>query len=791
MIATDRDEAALVGQSIPRNEDQRLVRGRGRYLADVVVPGCLQAVFVRSSIAHGRVRSIDTAAAVALDGVVAVLTVADLPHVPLVDGVQIDGLRRTPQSALVHDHVRYVGEPVAIVVATTTAMAEDAADLVFVDCEPLQAIADVDQAMDPDAPLLFPELGSNCVYRGARDHGDAERVFAGAAHTFTKSFTSHRSAAVPMETRGCIADFDSGSGRLEVISGTQSPHLLRRKLAVCLELGEHHIRVLVPDVGGAFGQKIPASPEEVAVALASRHLGRPVRWIEDRRENLMAAPHAKEQRITLSLAMDADGTFLALKADIVGDAGAYSFNSASALIEPYVGAGLLPGVYRIRHVAAAITAVVTNKSPIAPYRGVGWTATHSVRELLIDEAARALGMDPVALRRRNMVGTDDFPYDSATGMHYDSGSYVACLDTAKELTGYEEFRRRQAALRDEGRYVGIGFSPYVEPTGWGSEGAQQSAWSFASHDTVRVEVQPSGHVLVFCGTPSQGQGHATTLAQVVADAVGVTMDGVRVIANDTDATPVSIAGTRASRVAVITGGAASRAGATLNRRLREVAAALLEADGQDVTLSGGVASVVGSPDTSVTIQQLAAAAYFDPALRSRIPEPDLVVSQFLDPKATYSNGMIAAIVEVDVETGQVHVDDLVAVEDCGTIINPAVVDGQIRGAVAQGVGAALLERMVYSDQGQPQSTSFVDYLLPSTTEVPPIRIAHHCSPSPYTVNGVKGVGESGLIATPAAVANAVADAMGPFGVVIDELPIAGGRLADAFEVDAAVTAGGQ
>jgi carbon-monoxide dehydrogenase large subunit len=734
---------------------------------------------VRSPVAHGILRGIDATAAVELDGVEAVLGADELPHQPLVDAVDVAGLLRTPQPALAGSRVRFVGEPVAIVVARTQALAEDGVDRVFCDIEPLVPLVDVNDPLRVDDELLFPDLGTNVIFDGNRRHGRTKEVFETATHVFTTEFRSRRSAAVPLETRGCIANFDDARDHLDFVASTQSPHLLRRKLATCLEIGEHQIRVHAPDVGGAFGQKIPAAPEEVAVALASRYLRRPIRWVEDRFENLMAAPHAKEQSIRLSLAVSEQGEFLALDADIVGDAGAYSYNSASALIEPYVGAGLLPGPYRIRHVDARIRSVLSNKSPVAPYRGVGWTATHSARELLIDEAARALELDPVDLRRRNLVRPEDFPYDSATGMHYDSGSYQECLDTAMDLIGYHEFRERQRGMRGSGHLVGLGVSPYVEPTGWGSDGARQSEWSFASHDVVRVSVEPSGQVYAACGTPSQGQGHATTLAQVVADAVGVGMDDVVVISQDTDVAPISTAGTRASRVAVISGGALHLAGLEINKRLRRIAGVLLEADPADIQIVDGHAQVRGDPESAIGIRAIAEAAYYNPAVREQVDDPSLVATQFHDPKATYSNGVIAAVVAVDIETGALHVERLVAVEDCGTMINPDVVDGQIRGAVAQGVGAAILEHMTYSSDGQPQSVSFVDYLLPSTTEVPDITIAHHSSPSPYTVNGVKGLGESGLISTPAAVANAVADALSEFGMRIQELPISPESIIDA------------
>lgn len=740
----------MIGERRARVEDERLVRGQGCYLADLRRPRMLEAAFVRSPHPAARVGKIDASAAGAI-----VLTAADLPHTPLVDAVAVEGLRKTPQPALADGRVRFVGEPVAIALAETRALAEDAAERVRVAWEPEPWVADTEQR----APLIHGHVPDNRLFEQRKRYGDPDAAFASADLVVEVSLDGNRYTAAPLEGRGCLAEADAD--RLTVWASTQGPHLLRRRLAQTTGLAEQRIRVIAPDVGGAFGLKIPAAPEEIAVALAARAVGRPVRWVEDRRENLVAAPHAKDQRIALELALAGDGGFLGVRATVVGDAGAYSFNSASALIEPYLAAGLLPGPYAIEHVDVRIVAALTNKSPVCPYRGVGWTQPHTARELAIERAARRLGVAASELRRRNLVRT--FPHRTATGMLYDSGSYVASLDSALELLG--------PVPRSAGGDVrtGVAVTTYVEPTGWGSEGALQSEWSFASHDAVRVQVDPSGGVIAAVGTPSQGQGHATTLAQVVAEELGVSVGEVAIVAGDTDGAPVSTSGTRASRVAVVTGGALALACRRLRERLLDVAAALLERDdASGLTLADGV---VRGGARELTLRELAEAAHFDPALRSRVPEPELAVVQFYDPRAQYGNGAIAAVVDVDLGTGGVTVRRLAVVEDCGTMLNPTVVEGQLSGAIAQGIGGALLEEVAYGSDGRPTADSLATYLLPRIGDIPELAIGHHESPSPFTVNGVKGMGESGAIAAPAAIAAAVEDALAGEGFEVTRLPL--------------------
>ena len=767
---------SLIGSPIPRREDPRLLCGHGSYLADLSFPGLLEAVFVRSPVAHGTITSLYAAPAVELDGVAAVFTADTLPeHVPLVDAVSIEGLARTPQLPLACGRVRFVGEPVAVVVADDRYIAEDGAGLVAVDYESFPAVTDVRAADAPDAPLLFPELGSNVIYRTTKTFGDPESALASAHRVYRSEFHAGRMTAVPIETRGCVASYDTGRGRLTVWASTQGHHLLRLRLAITTGLPEARIRVIVPDVGGGFGQKIPAAPEVVAVALASIAIGRPVRWVEDRRENLVAAPQAKEQVVTTELGIDSRGRFLAMRATVIGDAGAYSFNSASALVEPYLSALLMPSVYAIDHFECEIIATLTNKSPTSPYRGVGWTASHTARELLIDRIARGEGWDPARLRHQNMIRSDLMPYTNVTGMVFDSGSFRESLDEALRIVGYSAFRRRADRVGHP-RRRGIGISPYVEPNGWGSAGAAQSHWVFASHDAARVTMDSTGHVTVAVGTPSQGQGHETTLSQLAAETLGVSLETVEIRSDDTDATPPSIAGTRASRTAVVTGGAVVLASEDVRAKLERIAGHLLEAAEDDVAITNGTVHVVGHESAGIPVAKVAAAAYFDPSVRHVEPEPFLSSQRFHDPGATYSNGCIVAEVEVDLETGEVEVVDLVAVEDCGQMINPLIVEGQLRGAAVQGIGCALMEEVTYDGDGQVLTGTLMDYLIPTCAETPHIRIGHLESPSPNTVFGVKGMGESGMIAVPAAIANAVADAI-PGHATIDRLPIAPGVVA--------------
>jgi carbon-monoxide dehydrogenase large subunit len=760
-----------IGKRVQRVEDPRFLTGAAKYVADLVVPRMLHAVFVRSPLPHARITSIDPSVLPGLGKTVWVLTGEDLAEVPpLVDVVTLETLKKTPQPVIARGKVRFVGEAVAIVAATDRYAAEDAAEALgaAIDYEPLPPVPDVAAATADGAAILFEEIGTNEVYRETETHGDVAGAFERAEHTFSTRFYHNRYGAAPMETRGVLANFDRADQQLTVWSSTQMPHFLRSVIARQLSLPEQKVRVIAPEVGGGFGQKMATSPEEIAIPFAAVKLGRGVKWIEDRHEHLLSATQAKEEFINLEVATTADGLILGVRAEFVGDGGGYSFNTESALIEPALAAKSFPGPYRIEAFEEEVAASLTNKSPTAAYRGVGWTAANTVREIIIDEIARELDIDPGELRRRNMLRADELPYRTSTGQLYDSGSYIESLDKALEVVGYEDFRAEQERLRGEGRYLGLGISSYVEQTAWGSDSAAQAGTPLPSHDNSTVTVDPSGKVTVAVSVSGHGQGHETSLAQVAADGLGVDIHDVVVLHGDTASTPYGL-GTYASRSAVIGGATVARASADVRRQILRVAGNMLEASPEDLVIEDGKIAVVGAPARMKTFGEVAFAAYWDADVRA--DEPLLTATRFYDPPATYSNGCVIVLAEVDADTGAIDLQRVVAVEDCGTVINPMIVEAQVHGAITQGIGGALLEHLVYSDEGQPQTTTYLDYLVPTATEIPNIEVHHLESPSPFSVGGIKGMGEGGQIAAPAAVANAVADALAPFGAKVARLPL--------------------
>ncbi len=767
-----------VGARVNRLEDPGLLAGEACYVADITLPRMLHAAFARSPVPHAEIRSIDTGAAAALPGVVAVLTGNDIDAHPMADPLMLEGLKKTPQPVVAKDRVRFVGEAVAVVVAADAYTAEDAAALVEVDYADLGTATTVEDARSDGGPQLFDDIDANTIFDETKTWGDPEAAFASAARTYKRTLRGNRFVAAPMETRGVLASYEPAEENLTVWSSTQMPDLLRFALSNLLGFPAQNMRVIAPHVGGGFGQKMTSYPEEVVVTFLSITLGRPVRWIEDRRENLTAAAHSKEQVIDIEAAVDDDGTIRALRSRCEGDAGAYSFNSTSALIEPWFAATLMPSVYRVQDYETRIMATLTNKTPIGPYRGVGWTPGHTARELLLDEIARDLELDPAELRKRNMIRADEFPYAACVGQIYDSGSFIESVDAALELAGYDELRREQAEARKDGRYLGIGVSPYVEPTGFGSEVAQQQAgYPFPSHDNATVTMDLTGKVTVAVSVTTQGQGHKTTFAQLAADTLGIELEDVSVVQGDTDTSPFGM-GTYASRAAVVAGGAVALAAGEVKEKLLKSTGLLLETAPDDLTIEDSRVFVKGSPDTGMAVGEAAIAAYWAPNARTEGEDPYLAATRFYDPKATYGNGCIISVVEVDVGTGRAEVTRVAAVEDCGTVLNPMIVDGQVRGAIAQGIGGAIYEEMVYDETAQPLSTTYLDYLLPTSTEVPEILVGHLETPSPVTVGGIKGMGESGLIAAQGSVVNAVLDAISPFEPNVDvlELPLTPDRV---------------
>ena len=777
-MATAERPAQYVGARLPRVEDARYLRGVGRFVDDLQLPGMLQAAFFRSPYAHARIVSIDVAKARGLPGVVDVITGADVTDItPLTAGLPRPEVKANSRHALPTDRVRFVGEAVAAVVATSRYVAEDACALIEVEWEPLQVITDAEASLAPGAPLLHDGTESNSFAHIEYEQGDVAKAFAEADRVFSKRFHQGRFHAAPLETRGIVAEYDSGTGSFTMWTSSQVPHLTRSLLAHALGLTfENGLRVIAPDVGGGFGLKIHLFPEDLLVPYLARRIGRPVKWIEDRYENLAASVHAKEIIMELELATTSDGKFLAFRGRYVGDAGAYAAYPWTPLVDPLCAAVMLPSLYDVPAARYEVDAAYTNKCPAGAYRGVGWTSGQAARELLIDEAARGLGIDPLELRLRNTIGND--PYVSATGCRYDGGSYAEAQRRAMDALDYPGFRERQSRLREEGRYLGIGFSPFLEPGGWSGDLAKRMGFPFDYMDAANVTVAPDGSVTVTLGLHSHGQAHETTLAQVVADRLGVKVESVRIVEGDTAATAYGT-GTWGSRSAVVGSGSITRAAAEVREKMVAIAAHALEASPEDIEIYDGNATVKGSPDKSISVTMIAYTAYFGAFVGGSRPpglDPALTATRSYEPPESYANGCVAAIVEVDVETGAVTLERVVAVEDCGTMLNPMVVEGQIAGAVAQGIGGALYEDLPYDENGQFLAASLLDYLYPSTMEIPAIEIHHIETPSTVTEGGIKGVGEGGTIAAPAAVVNAVADALSPLGVTMDRTPLSPDRV---------------
>jgi carbon-monoxide dehydrogenase large subunit len=745
-----------------RLEDPRLLRGAGRYLDDVVLPRMLTVAFVRSPHAHARIVSVDAVAARALAGVAAVVTADELAWVrPLAPRLAGGGFTPTEWPPLAVGEVRYCGEAVAAVVAATPYVAADARELVQVTYDPLLAVVTADDAL---------ASGQVLVRRGGR-RGDVEGAFARAPLVLRERFTHGRVAAAPMEPRGVVADWDGDA--LTVWASTQIPSVLRSTLASALGLDEPRVRVLAPDVGGGFGLKTHVFAEDVAVAALARRLGRPVKWVEERREQLTSAAHAREQRVDVEVAADADGVVRGLRARLLSDAGAYHIYPLTAALEPLGSAAILPGPYRVEAYEYEALAVATHKPPLGAYRGVGMTMGAFVMERMLDLLAARLQVDTADIRRRNFIGRDAYPFTSASGMTYDSGDYPKALEQALALAGYDDLRREQQRARAAGRLVGIGLACYTEYTGMGSEVFRRRGMDdVRGVEAATVTMDPDGGVRCALSFPSQGQGHATTVAQVVADLLGVTLERVRLVPADTAVVPPG-AGTFGSRGAVAIGGTVAVAAERLRARLHALAGHRLEAATDDIVLEAGRAHVRGFPDRAIDIAELARLAYSPPL--GGLPAdlgPGLSATVSFDPPGpTFSGAVHVAAVEVDDATGRVRVQRYVVVEDCGPVVNPLIVEGQIHGAVAQGLGEALLESLVYDGDGQLLSATLLDYALPRADDVPALEIGHLETPSPLTPGGVKGMGEGGTIGAPAALANAVADAVSPLGARVTGLPL--------------------
>lgn len=759
-------EPRFFGRSMKRVEDPRFLLGNAQYIDDITLPRMLQASFVRSSHSHARITDIDLAPATEIAGVVGNLTGKDVAQRtnPMRGDSTLPDWQGSDFWALAPTTVRFVGEPVACVVAMNRYAAEDAARAAIVEYDPLPQVVNVDAALAEDAPVLHPGWSDNCFIKRHFETDNFESVLHGSPHRLTLRLAMGRHSGMPLETRGCIAQWDKRLGQLTLWTTSQVPFLTRTGLAQVLGLPESRLRIIAPDIGGGFGVKFSLYPEDIACSLLAMDTGRPVKWIEDRYEHMLMGSHAREHYHDIEVGFDHDGVVTALSARVMIDSGAYSLWPETAASEPGMTLGILPGPYRIRHYRIDALAVCTNKTPLGAYRGVARPAACFSIERTMDAIAERLGLDPADVRRRNLVTSSEFPYQSVTDLIYDSGSFVESLNEALDHIDYKYLRRRQVEARRDGRYLGIGVVVYTEQTAHAAEEFKRRGIPMTyGFETSTLRIDPSGGVTVNVSTHSQGQGHETSFAQIAADGLGIDIREIRVDFGDTSRGAYGN-GTFASRSAVLAGGATHRAANIVRKKLQRLAAHYLETAPEDIEISDGVAFIRGAPDHGFSIAELAFRAHHRQDSLPAGEDPGLEATMMYDAPpgmGTFTNAAMAALVEVDPRTGYVDIHKLVVVEDCGRMINPLIVDGQIHGGVAQGIGSALLEEFKYDESGQPLVTSFMDYLMPGITDVPGIDVYHLETPSPTTIHGIKGVGEGGAIGPGALIAAAVEDAVRP------------------------------
>jgi aerobic carbon-monoxide dehydrogenase large subunit len=765
------------GASVVRLEDPRLLRGNGRYLDDIQLPGMLHAAFVRSQSAHARINRVDKSAAEGLPGVYAIFTAAGLEAVasgPMPQLAPHPSLKQPfTYSPLAKTAVHHVGETIAIVLADTRHAAEDAANAVFADLEELPAICDARRALEPGAPKAHESVPDNLAATLRAAFGDADHVFKTASHVVKESFALHRGGCHAMECRGVIARYDGGDDLLSVWSSTQAPYTVRRLLAAYLSRDESSIRVIAPDVGGGFGPKAAVYPEEFAVSLAAMLTGRPVKWVEDRREHFVATTQQRDQFWTLEVAFSSDGRMRGVRGRCVHDNGAYM---PYGLILPANAVFPFPGPYALEALDISLDVVLTNLVPNTPVRGAGRPNAAFVLERLADRVAAYLKLPREEVRRRSFVRADQMPYSTGTKardgspVSYDSGDYRAALELALEKIDASTFPARKAAARAKGKHLGIGIASCVEDTG------------LAPFEGATVRVMTSGRVAIATGAASQGQGHATVFAQICADTLGVELDKITVEAADTGKFPLGI-GTIASRVAVTGGSSVEEAARRVRAKALKVASEMLEVAEGDLEIEGGAVRVLGVPAMSVTLGDIAKRLSGVPGMPMMAGiEPDLSATAYFEARAMpFAYGTHVCEAEVDRETGAVKILRYVVVHDCGRLINPLLVDGQIRGGVVHGIGNALFERMIFNEDGQPLTSNYGEYLLPTAPEMPNIEIHHIETPTPLNPLGIKGAGEAGTIPAAAAVISAVEDALSDTGIFIAEHPISPERLANLAE----------
>ena len=765
-----------VGARVKRTEDPRLLSGRGIYVDDRQVHGALHVAFRRSDHSHARILSIDMAAARAAPGVAAVLSADDLAEaLPVHAESRMASYYATPIRALASGKVRFVGEPVVAVIADSRYLAEDACELVEISYDPLPVVIDPEAAVAPDATLLHEEAGTNVLVQREFKRGEFETEMFAAPIRVKARFRFHRKTPVAMENRSYLAEYDAGRDELILHSSTQVPGIIRNALSEALGMPGHRLRVIAPEVGGGFGGKASLYPEELLVAFAARRLGRPVKWTSDRMEDLTSTSHGFDEIIDAEMGLDHDGRVMALTADVIGDVGAYSIYPWTCALEPVQVVSFLPGPYRIQNYRGAVRAVATSKAPTGPYRGVGRPISTFVTERLLDMAARRVGMDPREIRLKNFIQDHEFPYRIGSGIVWDRSSFTDCLVAACKAVDYDALRRRQVEARGAGRWLGIGIASYAELTGIGSRISVAPGMPLnTGTETAKIRIDTTGGVTAAFGVASHGQGLETTLAQVVADKLGVRVEDVRIIQGDSAAVP-NATGTYASRSTVLAGGAATLAARSVRAKVFRAAAHLLEASPDDLVAEDG-RIYVPNTNKSTTFKEVARAVYLEMGRLPPDARSELEATSTYDPVlGTTTSATHIAVLEIDPDTYSVRLERFVIAEDCGKLINPLIVDGQVHGGVAQGIGAALYEEVVYDEQGQILTASLVDYVIPAASEIPPMHVVHMETASP-AIGGFRGMGEGGTIGAPAAVANAISDALAPLGIEISELPVTPERL---------------
>lgn len=755
----------FIGAPVRRKEDPRLITGAATYTDDIVIPRMVHVALTRSPEAHARISSIDPTEASSMPGVIAVYTGADLKGAiaPLPCVHSIEDLKEPSHPAVAFEVVRYAGDAVAVVVAESAAQAEDATRHVHVEYEPLPVVRDVVAASSDSTMLVHTDIGTNIAFTTVTDVGNVESVFQSANVVIEQRFINQRQIPIAMEPRAVVADYDTGYDKLTVWSSTQVPHFVRLLVATVCGHPENRVRVVAPEVGGGFGSKLNFYAEEAIVAYVAKILRRPVKWNARRTEDILATIHGRDQVCDLGIAADEGGKLLGIRATLYQDLGAY--HQLLTPVIPGLTVSMLPGCYTLENLHVTLHGVFTNKTPTDAYRGAGRPEATFIIERAMDLVARATGKDPVDVRRLNFPASDAFPFTTATEMEYDSGNYQASLDTLLEKADYANLRSEQERRRSAGELVGLGLSTYVEVCGMGPSAAMTAGgW-----EACELEVRRTGGAVVKTGISPHGQGEETTFAQIVADGLGITPDDVEVLHGDTDITEQGI-GTFGSRGQAVGGAALSLCVETIQNKARRIAAHLLEASETDIVFEQGKLFPKGVPAQAMEFQQIVDAAYVASGLPPDI-EPGLSATHFFDPpNFTFPFGAHLVVVGIDRETGVVNIERYVAVDDCGRVINPMIVEGQLHGGIAQGIAQALYEEAVYDDNGQLSTGSLMDYAVPKAAWIPEFELAHTETLTPVNPLGAKGVGEAGTIASSAAVINAVVDALSPFDVSHLDMP---------------------